>query len=237
MTREGQRPDPDDELIPPVSTRAGEETPSGEDVLVPPFSSGSAGQAAPQQQSQEGAAEADTPGAASEPEPASDDLEPASDDPFPFDMPWSEEPEASTVQESETDPTLSAPADSTVDESFPFEAFDDDPALPAGPEAGAGPIEQEPDEVEPEGIGAAEDPEPWSTTEPWEEGADPDADVWQAPQAASMGAAVELAERLESLAAKLRAEGADGVESQLASHDRMTSLLAALLAGFLAGRA
>ena len=229
MTREGQRPNPDDELIPPVSTRAGEETPPGEDVLVPPFSSGSSGQApTPPRKPQEGAGEADRPEARSE-------SEPASDDPFPFDMPWSEEPEESTVQESETDPALSAPADSTVDESFPFEAFDDDPAL--SEEVGAGSIEQEQGEAEPEDIGVPEDREPWSTSEPWEEGADPDADVWQAPQGASMGAAVELAERLESLAAKLRAEGADGVESQLASHDRMTSLLAALLAGFLAGRA
>ena len=198
MTREGQRPDPDDELIPPVSTRASDETPPGEDVLVPPFSPGSQGQDA------------------------------GSPDAFPFDMQWSDEPEEPAEQEPETDPTLAAPADSTVDEDFPFEAFEDDPALPADEESASAEGSDTVDATD----------EPWSSTPPWSEAASSSApQPWEPAESQAAGGAMELAERLESLAAKLRAEGADGVEAELASHDRMTSLLAALLAGFLAGRA
>ncbi len=43
-----------------------------------------------------------------------------------------------------------------------------------------------------------------------------------------------LADRLESLAARLRAQGTAAVESDMAASDRLTSLLGAVLAGYLA---
>lgn len=69
-----------------------------------------------------------------------------------------------------------------------------------------------------------------------------------APESAGVGAAAvapaeissqaspteTLASRLESLAARLRTEGAAAAESDMASSDRMTSLLGAVLAGYLA---
>jgi hypothetical protein len=48
--------------------------------------------------------------------------------------------------------------------------------------------------------------------------------------------AVALAEVLEGLAARLRGDGARGVEAEMASPDRITALLAGFLAGYLAGR-
>ncbi len=50
----------------------------------------------------------------------------------------------------------------------------------------------------------------------------------------AVSAADSLAERLESLAARLRAEGASAAEIDMASSDRFTSLLGAILAGYLA---
>jgi hypothetical protein len=48
--------------------------------------------------------------------------------------------------------------------------------------------------------------------------------------------ALDLADRLEALAGRLRDRGAAGVESDMASPDRMTALLAGLIAGYLAAR-
>lgn len=49
-------------------------------------------------------------------------------------------------------------------------------------------------------------------------------------------AAIKIAERLEELAARLRAEGAPATAADMASSDRLTALLAGLIAGYLAGQ-
>jgi hypothetical protein len=55
-------------------------------------------------------------------------------------------------------------------------------------------------------------------------------------QAMGSGDADDVADRLEALARRLRDEGAGAAESALASGDRLTALLAGVLAGYLAGR-
>ena len=54
--------------------------------------------------------------------------------------------------------------------------------------------------------------------------------------ATTAGDADDVAERLEALARRLRDEGAGAAEAALASGDRLTALLAGVLAGYLAGR-
>ena len=54
--------------------------------------------------------------------------------------------------------------------------------------------------------------------------------------ASAGGGPDELVRRVEDLAAVLRAEGKAGVERALKSRDRLTSLLAGVLAGYLAGQ-
>lgn len=46
----------------------------------------------------------------------------------------------------------------------------------------------------------------------------------------------DLADRLEAMAHRLRAEGAAAAEAEMSAPDRFTALLAGLLAGYLAGR-
>lgn len=46
----------------------------------------------------------------------------------------------------------------------------------------------------------------------------------------------DLADRLEAMAHKLRAEGSAAAEAEMSAPDRFTALLAGLLAGYLAGR-
>lgn len=61
------------------------------------------------------------------------------------------------------------------------------------------------------------------------------ADAWEATETGG-GDAHELADRLEAMARRIRAEGAVAAESEMSSPDRFTALLAGLLAGYLAGR-
>lgn len=46
----------------------------------------------------------------------------------------------------------------------------------------------------------------------------------------------DLADRLEAMAQRLRAEGSAAAEAEMSAPDRFTALLAGLLAGYLAGR-
>jgi hypothetical protein len=46
----------------------------------------------------------------------------------------------------------------------------------------------------------------------------------------------DLADRLEAMARRLRAEGSAAAEAEMSAPDRFTALLAGLLAGYLAGR-
>lgn len=133
-------------------------------------------------------------------------------------------------------------------------------------EAGSFPGAAVPSEVEesgvpePERVDVAEEPfpfdRPWAEDagsvddEPVGEGDFPPDAFAREPEAEASGrvgaggaapavrrtAEDEVAERLERLASRLRSEGVEGVERELASSDRLTSLLAALLAGHLASR-
>lgn len=140
-------------------------------------------------------------------EPEPADSPESPDSAFPFDMPWADEPDPGAGAPG---PDEAAGGASVADDDFPVEAFeigdDWDRGVETGPAGGA---------EEPAGTGPAAEAE------------------------AGMGgaaAAAEVAERLEWLASRLREEGAEGVERELASSDRLTSLLAALLAGHLASR-
>lgn len=67
---------------------------------------------------------------------------------------------------------------------------------------------------------------------------------WDVPAAAEpdesensrAGAADEVADRMQHLAARIRRDGASAARSEMASDDRLTALLAALIAGYLEGR-
>jgi hypothetical protein len=71
--------------------------------------------------------------------------------------------------------------------------------------------------------------EPWAADEPGLVGEEQDSGV-------DHGAAAELAQRLEDLAARIRTEGALGARAGMTSSDRLTALLSTLIAGYIEGR-
>lgn len=92
-----------------------------------------------------------------------------------------------------------------------------------------------PDEHQPERAGATDD-FPYDAFD-LSDGPEADVGVSEPPLANASGAGVDdAAERLEDLARRLRSEGPAAAESALGSGDRLTTLLAAVLAGYLAGR-
>lgn len=136
-------------------------------------------------------------------------------------------------------------------------ASEADAAEPGGPVAPAEPAPSESSTADPESVGTAAEPFPFGvpgTDEPQPEQAgatddfpydafdlsdEPEADVGvsEPPFADAPGAGVDdAAERLEDLARRLRSEGPAAAESALGSGDRLTALLAGVLAGYLAGR-
>lgn len=119
-------------------------------------------------------------------------------------------PSASSTAESESVGTAAEP--------FPF-------GVPGG------------DEPQPEQAGATDD-FPYDAFDLSDE-PETDVEVSEPPlaDAAAPGAGVDdAAERLEDLARRLRSEGPAAAESALGSGDRLTALLAGVLAGYLAGR-
>ena len=199
-------------------TREGQE-PNPDDTFAPPASTRWSEQDAPEDA---GLVAPFIPGRTPPPDPAkrapagdatgggSRTVEPepadAPDAAFPFDMPWADEPEPGSGAPAPDE----AAGGGVADDDFPVEAFEIGDDWDRGVETGpAGTAEES------VGMGPAADAE------------------------AGVGggaAAAEVAERLEWLASRLREEGAEGVERELASSDRLTSLLAALLAGHLASR-
>ena len=117
------------------------------------------------------------------------------------------EPEAPAGDaEGSTTPGADSAAPAWVAEDFPYEAFD----LSEEEEE-----EEEEEEGEGEGKGEA---------------------VVEAPAETPPGDANDVAERLEEMARQLRSEGSAAAEAALGSADRLTALLAGVVAGYLVGR-
>lgn len=206
MTREGQGGDPED-VQRPASTRWSEPDAASDDALLPPFMPGrSRGQPAPR------------PATAEPPESAA---EPPVDAAPEWDVP-------------ESEPAFGPDAD---DEAFPFD----------GPESWdvAAPAEARDGEDRPEGPGETGLPgeaSPWATAP--EEQADAEAPsgeewvggTWLREAPPVVGAADEVADRMRHLAARIRRDGASAARSEMESDDRLTALLATLIAGYLEGR-
>lgn len=259
MTLEGQGPGEDQTPAPPARTRWSQDDTDDADVLLPPYVPGrpapKAGAQAGQAPSADGAeaqpaassgggesdeswAESETPGtfAAPEPEAVAGTVEPEraasvepEAEPEPAtasggasgDYPWdaagadgAAEAERETVPVAEPEARKHAdpwpPEEPEGEDAFPFAAFD---------------IEGPPDDA-----AVGERAEPEGMQEPEES---------FAPGSSSSGVtagADAMAERVERLAEALRREGRPGVEREIGSEDRLTSLLAGVLAGYLAGR-
>lgn len=218
-------PGPEEAPAPPTSTGWSEEDDTHADELAPPFMPGGAEPGAeagpgpapePATAPEEGTPEAAEPA----PEPLAAPFEPAAateeaggDDhdeepaePFPFETSWDAGEEETAEPEDE--------------DAFPVEAFDieDD-------EASWG---TEPDLVE-EGAG------PGEAAAVGEETGQVEADA-ESVESREMAAAREVAGRLEEMARRLRDQGPDAAWKGLESADRFTSLLAGMLAGYLAGK-
>ncbi|HEX7051016.1 MAG TPA: hypothetical protein VF188_12480 [Longimicrobiales bacterium] len=118
--------------------------------------------------------------------------------------------------------------------------FESEPAAgPAEPaSAGSPPLSSDGLRTDPVG-GVSDDP----FADPVGVASIPPADVAALPMlddpltpAAGSGAVIELADRLERIAARLRSEGAAALGPGLTGSDRLDAILTGLLAGYLAGR-
>lgn len=157
-----------------------------------------------------------TPGA----EPAAGDgapsggAEPAGPEPFPFELPVDteeREPAEAAAPEQVAPAEEAAAATDRAEDDFPFEQFD---------------IEGRGEEVgTPDRAGSA------ATA-----GADTDGG-WSPPSAPPAADSIEeTASLLDRMADVLRSEGEAGVRRELDSPDRLTAVLAGILAGYLSGR-
>lgn len=226
MTQEGQGPRPDETrspLTPPASTRWSEEPVEDAPDLAPPFVGGrhaEGGRGPDAERLAAETAEAVTAPAPSEPETAPAD-EPA---PFPF--------ETGPEPDSETAPVAAE------DEDFPFDQFDIE-----GDQDAAGAASDE----EPEPWGELpEEPAPWAETVAGAVEEAPAAGLPTEPESGPEGGegvgapvggpAEEMASLLERLARAIREDGEAGVRREIDSPDRITSLIAGLLAGHLSAR-
>lgn len=209
MTLDGHDTGGDETPAPPARTRWQEDLPEDDDDLLPPFVPGHNRSDAPPAPAVAPAAESAASAANDGPEMAAPEPEPAS-------------------------PTVEPEAAANLDSSpfdFPWESGAE--AEPASPDEAAesaggwqpGPTPAQDDEfpfdafdIEGDEAGA-EFAAPSQPPTP----ASPDMDR------------EELASRVERLAGVLRTEGRTGVEREMASDDRLVSLLAGVLAGYLAG--
>lgn len=211
MTQSGQTPESDDALVPPTSTRWSEgearESGAGEEGLVAPFVPGQSRRAE----------RPEIPGAGTEGGPSSADAG------------------AGAAAMGGTDERLEPEPADMADEPFPFDMPPSDTAEPVGGGGGAGATSGETIEEDDFPIEAF-DFGPEATAGAPAGGAGATAGGGVSGAAGRSAVEQQVAERLEHLASRLRAEGAEGVERELASSDRLTSLLAALLAGHLASR-
>lgn len=212
MTREGQGIDPEDTPFRPASTRWSEPTSDQDEGMLPPFVPGRPRTAA--EEPGEAPSVASTPpdvGPDHEDVQASEDahaVDVADDEPFPFETPWEDEADQAEpeVDLAELEQTLEAAT----------------PAVPEAPGSYPGP------EAE-----THEPPHEWSHVD---EESRPDGEAASGHPSAGLDSAAELADRLEGMAARLRAGEARSVEADMASPDRLTALLAGLVTGYLAGR-
>ena len=223
MTLEGHDRASDETPAPPARTRWQEDHPDEEDVLLPPFVPGrSVPRAGPAAAAPSPATtpmdEAEVAGSA--PEAASSTREPeaAPDvESSPFDFPW-EQGEAEAV-EAEPEPAPDVQGGPDLDA----------PGV-AGPEASAAApapfVADDEDEFPFDAFDIEGDDAPAPT---------PEAGIGAGPAAAAGTDTEALADRVESLAAVLRREGRAGVEREMTSRDRLTALVAGVLAGYLAG--
>lgn len=260
MTLEGQGPGEDQTVAPPARTRWSEDAHDDADVLLPPYVPGRAapkpdapaGQEAPGSPADEAPAapsaeEAESPGSWSETESPDSWSEPAESGNFvapePEAVSGTVEPERSASVEPEAGSSEGTSGDYPWDAAGPDEGF--------GPETASGAVT---------GPESEERAEPWVAYGPGGEDEFPfgafdiegpgegagaeeptEADSAAAAAAAASGSGslpgpAEMAERLERLAEALRREGRPGVEREMGSEDRLTSLVAGVLAGYLAGR-
>jgi hypothetical protein len=128
---------------------------------------------------------------------------------------------------SDSEPALTPDAD---DEAFPFDGpVSWDIPGTAEPDAGENTSAGAAETGLP-GEGAAEGPAEAESTEEWTGG------TWVPEAPPVVGAADEVADRMQHLAARIRRDGASAARSEMASDDRLTALLAALIAGYIEGR-
>jgi hypothetical protein len=249
MTLEGHEPGAEETPAPPARTRWSEDAAEDDDVLLPPYVPGARQQPASpstgagagkgpvppdgsesprEAESIESAPEAGSPDpwageevAQPEPEPAAETVEPEPEptaDPGagwgPVDYPWEPEatdeaPGGAELMEVESyGDAFGSPDDSLEDDSDLYDAYDlgeGTGSATALPDLGGG--YEEPD----------------APALPALEPAFGEADLHAA------------AERLERLGDVLRSEGRAGIQRELASRDRLTALLAGVVAGYLAG--
>jgi hypothetical protein len=214
MTDESSRPTSEDMPAPPASTRWTEEPLQEDDALARPFVPGRSA--------------AETP---SRPAPV-----PGGDTPVQ---------EATRPEETTAEPAPDA---------FPFEQFDlegeggeEAPGAAAEiAETTAPPMGWTPADLNVEDVAVEEEPaveEPaadaWAAQEPAAEAWAAEQPAAEQPAAeASVGdePAREAAEVLERLAGLLRSDGLEAVRGEMQSSDRLTSLLAGLVAGYVTGR-
>jgi hypothetical protein len=234
MTHEGQGSGPHDAPPPPTSTHWSGPDSDDDTVPLPPFVPGRNRRSEPDQPAIDTHATADggplagdaadtvldaadtvsaTPDAVAEGAETDVASTPEEDDPFPFDLPI----------EDESLPFYGWPSGETTDETPEVDlAALEEPDIQEG-EATAPP--EDPDTPEARGAtldetgDAAFDEVPPEATRPVDH-ADPSLDI---------------ADRLEALAHRLRNEGQDGIEKEMASLDRFTALVAGVVAGYLAG--
>ena len=264
MTLEGEGPAEDQTPAPPARTRWSEDASDDADVLLPPYVPGRAapepsaraGQPAPDARAEEApaapaaedAAAADPwaepaePGdfAAPEPEPVAGTVEPersASVEPeqpaaeaAPGEYPWDAAGDDRFEPASEPEAESHEPAEPwgvggpEFEDEFPFGAFD---------------LEGSGEQAAAEELPGVDEPFDEPFDEPYDEPLDEPYDEPFTSGGGSSRVAAgtdAMAERMEQLAEALRREGRPGVERAMGSEDRLTSLLASVLAGYLAGR-
>lgn len=240
MTDEAHGDTPEEGPAPPTSTRWSEDAVAEDDAPPPPFVPGRPGPLAEATPGTEPAVEGTPEGGA----------EPTEPEPFPFELPVdADEPEAAEeAAAAEED----AAATDTAEDDFPFERFDIEgrgkeagtpdragSASTAESDMGGGwspadVLEQEREEVLPAAAEPAPEPEP----EPFRDGpAIPAHAAPSSPAGPSDDDAVEeAASLLDRLADTLRGEGEAGLRREIDSPDRLTAVLAGILAGYLSGR-
>lgn len=261
MTQEAQGHHPEEAPAPPATTRWSEEPAGEDDVLAPPFVPGRPSSAAARPQVEDAAVEEIAPEPLDEvaPEPL-DEIAPEAPDeePFPFDATYpAGEPEAAEpVEAAEAAPAPEvaevaevAEVTESAEDDFPFDRFDIEGTDPASPEPeteiSAGGMGWTPADLDLEEL-AGETPR---TAKEGEGERPAGAESGGAPAAAAPAAegesaaagvesdaAAEAAALLERLSGVLRTQGEEGVRQEMESPDRMTALLAGLLAGYVSGR-